>query len=178
MFEHDPEFVTEDVIEKLVNALLDRPVLADACKAANISILAVRRRMRDDGEVRALLEEAEAAGNDILEARLYQRAMGEDTEVVLFQGRPVRRIDAEGNSVELKERKQSDRALLEMVKGRMREKYGDKSEVTHKGGTGVLMIPSIDGQQAFEDMLAKTRQEALKEDEDFDNDTDLDAAAG
>lgn len=177
MFEHDPEFVTEEVVERLVTELLARPVLFDACKAADISILAVRRKMREDDGVRAILEEAEKAGDDLLEARLFARAMGEDTEVVLFNGKPVRRINEQGDSVELKISKQSDRALIEMVKARMRDKYGDKSEVTHKGGTGVLAIPIMESAEAFADMLAATKQEALREDAQFDADN-LDASTG
>jgi hypothetical protein len=143
-----------------------------------VSILAVRRKIRNDDKAREIIEEAEAAGNDLLEARLYQRAMGEDEKVVMHNGRAVTRIDPEtGGTITLTERVQSDKALLEMIKARMRDKYGDKSEVSVKGGTGVLMIPALEGANAFENLLNKIAEEAKAEDAEFQK-PDMDASTG
>ena len=45
----------------------------------------------------------------------------------------------------------------------MPEKYGERAEITHKGQVGVLAVPEAMSQEAFENLLAKSRAEALEE---------------
>lgn len=177
MDKHDPDNLDDDIVYLLAEELIERPVLSDACDEIGVSILAVRRAMRRDDKFAEIIQEAENAGNDKLEARLYERAMGEDEKVVMYNGRAVQRINENGETETLKERQQSDRALFEMVKGRLRDRYGDKSEVNIKSGTGVLAIPVMESKAAFEEMLKKISEEAEQENAEFEK-PDLDAAAG
>lgn len=174
----DPDAIDTTTIELVVAELIDRPVLVDACKEIGVCPLALRRRMRNDSLVNELIEEAINVGSDVIEAEAYKLAMGEETQIKTFNGKPVKWINPEtGRSETRTERIRSDRTLLTILKAFKPEKYGDKQEVTHKGGTGVLLIPQSEGQQAFEDMLAQIKKEAEAEDAAFEQ-GGLDAAAG
>lgn len=175
---HDPETIGVFETELLIDALIDRPVIADAARAVEVSLLALHRKMRNDDLFRELIEEAINAGSSILEAEALRRAMGEVKKTVLHNGKPVMRVNQlTGQSEEVKEVVLSDRILLKMLSALRPEKYGDKAEVTHKGGTGVLVIPEAESGAAFEKMLARVKQEAEAENEAFDE-HGLDAATG
>lgn len=156
----------------LVEELIDRPVLADAARLCGISLLALHRKMRNSDLFKEVIEEAINAGNSVIEAEALRRALGEHKKTVLHNGAPVRRINpVTGASEEMKEVVLSDRVLLKVLAAAMPEKYGDKAEVTHKGGTGVLVIPQQESGEAFENMLAKLRQEADEELAEFEKET-------
>lgn len=166
---HDPETIGELETEFLVEALIERPVLADAARSVGVSLLALHRKMRKNDLFKELMEEAINAGASKIEAEALRRAMGEVKKTVMYQGKPVKRINQEtGLSEEVKEVVLSDRVLLKMLSSLMPEKYGDKAEVTHKGGTGVLVIPEAESASAFEQMLARIKGEAETEMTEFE----------
>jgi hypothetical protein len=166
---HDPGTIGPFETQCLVEALIDRPVLADAATSAGVSLLAVHRKMRNDKIFQELMEEAINAGACKIEAEALRRAMGEVRRTVMHQGKPVQRINNEtGMTEEVTEVVLSDRVLLKMLSALMPNKYGEKQEITHKSGTGVLVIPSSESDAAFEAMLAKMKQEAKTEMDDFE----------
>lgn len=166
---HDPETIGAFETELLVDALIERPVLADAAKDVGVSLLALHRKMRKDSLFKELVEEAINAGASHLEAEALRRAMGEIKKPVMYQGKPVHRVNPQtGATEQLQEVVLSDRLLMKMLAALNPTKYGDKQEVTHVSGTGVLVIPQVDSGAAFEDMLSKIKGEAETEMAEFE----------
>lgn len=152
-----------------MNALIDRPVLADAAKTAGVSLLAVHRKMRNEDLFKELIEEAINAGASHIEAEALRRAMGEVKRTVMYKGEPVRRVNPEtGKTEEVKEVILSDRVLLKMLAALQPDKYGERAEVTHNVGTGVLMIPQSDSGEAFQNMLTNLKEETEQEVGEFE----------
>ena len=97
--DHNPETITDAIASALIDELIENPMMDTACEKLEISPMAVKRARRNDTALDADIIDAQSVGAERIEARAYARAMGHDEEQVMWQGRPVMRIDDEGNSV-------------------------------------------------------------------------------
>lgn len=144
-----------DWTEAFLAALRDTPVLGHAAKAVGIDRTTAWRRMQSDPEFDAAVTDAMTAGIDAAEAEAYRRGVIGWQEPVVEKGRlalQYRRVvgeggeerfepilDDSGQPVPLTIPKRSDALLQFVLKGRRRENYGDKQEITGAGG-GPLQI--------------------------------------
>lgn len=174
---YDPDSIDEIQIEAIVDHLVNEPSLYEACRKVGANLVALRRKMARDEEIKELIEEAEQAGIDILEDHALRRALGEYEEVKMYGGKVVTYVGDDGETKVATERQFSDRVLLAILKAKRPELYGDRSEVTHKGNSGVLVIPQVDSAEAFKDMLAQAAKDAEDEQAQFEE-RDLDAPTG
>lgn len=168
MHRHDPENITPDLVEQIIDLLIENPMIDDACRELDISPMALKRARHLDEALDQDIEDAKEVGADRIEARAYARAMGHDEEQLMWQGKPVQRIDEEGNTIFLTKKLYSDRVLMAMLKAVKPEKYGEKSEITHKGEVGVLAVPEAMTEEAFSTLLNKVKAESAEEERLFE----------
>lgn len=184
--EYDPEKITEDDLWMLVDELIARPDLAEACDVVGLNLFAVRLRMKNDDEFAKMVESAKDAGSDRIVSYAMKRALGDHKTLKTFGGKPMMVVNPETGADEyVYEIDQSDRLLLSVLKAVKPEMFGDKAEITHNAGTGVLKVPSIESAEEFEAMLGQIAEEAQAEMDEFDAESNggsnvhrLDAPAG
>lgn len=170
--------IDETDVLALVKELVERPILPDACESLGINHYDVRMLMRRNPKINDAIEVAIQVGAEQIEAHAFRRAMGEYKSIQMHGGRPITQVNPETGETEyFYEIQQSDRILQMMLQAFLPEKYGNKAEIKHTAGTGVLMVPAVDGAKIFEEMLADASRAAQAEMEDFDRgEASLDAA--
>lgn len=118
-------------------------VVMDGLLAAQVARSTEQFWRSSDKEYAALFKIAEEHAADIVEKEAIRRAVHGYEEPVIFQGQPTIITDAEtGEERVYTTRKYSDSLMTLVLKGRRREKYGDKIEQTvdTKRG-GVVVVP-------------------------------------
>lgn len=88
----------------------------DACKTASLSPSFVRKWMKDDSDVKAAIDNATELGSLGLEAVAIKRAVHGVEEDVYYQGEVVGQKTV-----------YSDGLLTTLMKGRLKERYGNES---------------------------------------------------
>lgn len=139
-----------------LEALRNMPVISHACDAAGIARSTAWRQYQDDEEFKAAWDDAMETAIDKAEQEAYRRAVDGWNEPVIDKGRlawayerkvseegiesfsPV--LDANGQPVPLTIRKRSDSLLQFVLKGRRRNVYGDKQEITGANGGPVTVL--------------------------------------
>ena len=89
----------------------------EACQVCGLSPAFVRKWMKDDAEVKEALENSEQVGSLRLESAAIKRAVHGVEEAVYYQG-----------SVIDYQTKYSDGLLTTLMKGRLKDRYGDTSQ--------------------------------------------------
>lgn len=141
--------------ELILEALAATARLDDICYQLNIGRQTLYRYRDRDPEFKKLWDEAIEAGNDALEDEAVRRAKDGTLKPVYQGGILVGHV-----------REYSDSLMQFLLKGRRREKFGDKSSVEHSGPNGgpiaqaVLDIPA-DLSGLTDDQLAKLYREAV-----------------
>lgn len=135
-----------------LEALRNMPVISHACDAAGIARSTAWRQYQDDEEFKAAWDDAMETAIDKAEAEAYTRAVQGWNEPVIDKGRMAyaytRRedgtfelaLDPNGQPVPLTIRKRSDSLLQFVLKGRRRNVYGDKQEITGANGGPVTVL--------------------------------------
>lgn len=139
----------------LLAALREYPVLRHGCEVAQISRGVVRLERKADPEFDAAYEEAMQEGIDKAEREAYRRGVHGWHEPVIHQGEmkyqhvfeadedgkviPKVALDENGQPIPLTVNKFSDPLLQFVLKGRRRETYGDRTELTGAGGGPVAL---------------------------------------
>lgn len=139
-----------------LEALRNMPVLRHACEAAGVDPATAWRARQADEEFEAQVKEAMECGIDRAEQAAFSRAVDGWHEPVIDKGRlayayertvdedgkesyrPI--LDANGQPVPLTIRKHSDQLLQFVLKGRRRNVFGDKTELTGANGGPVAML--------------------------------------
>lgn len=152
-----------DVKDMILEFLMDKPVLHAAAKSVGVSPLALQREMDRDEEFALHISEATQIGMGAAESAAWDRAVDGVTHYVLDRGKPVFVIDEEsGESVQLIEKKYSDKMLELILKAKMPEVYGERAKLEIEGSS-VLVAPANATLDAFRDMLSKHKEGAAKE---------------
>ena len=131
-------------------ALRKMPVITRAAEAAGVDRSTVFRRRQSDPDFDAAFADAFEAGVDAAEAELFRRAVIGFEEPVIHQGVLAYRtkrvvaedgsvayeplLDTEGQPVPLTVRKHSDSLLATYVKGRRKQVFADRTELTGADG--------------------------------------------
>ena len=135
-----------------IEALRHMPVIRHACEAAGVHRVTAWRLREADAEFAAEWDAAMEDGIDKAEQEAYRRAVDGWHEPVIDKGRlawayrrkedgtfePV--LDDNGQPVPLTVRKHSDGLLSFVLKGRRRNVYGDKTELTGANGGPVTVL--------------------------------------
>lgn len=160
-----------------IKALSEYPVIRHACEAAGIERSTAYRARESDEEFAAAWDEAMENAIDKAEQEAYRRAVHGWNEPVIDKGRlayayerivdedgketyrPV--LDANGQPVPLTIKKHSDGLLQFVLKGRRRNTYGDKTELTGAGGGPLAVVDDTKKAARIAALLelAKTRKE-------------------
>lgn len=137
-------------------ALRDMPVVRHACEAVDIHRTTAWRAREADEEFATAWDDAMEDGMDKAEQAAFSRAVDGWHEPVIDKGRlayayerivdddgkesyrPI--LDAKGQPVPLTIRKHSDQLLQFVLKGRRRNVFGDKTELTGANGGPVAML--------------------------------------
>lgn len=139
-----------------LEALRNMPVLSHACDVAGIARSTAWRQRQTDAEFAEAWDNAMEDAIDKAEAEAYRRAVQGWHEPVIDKGRlawayerkvnedgiesfqPV--LDPNGQPVPLTIIKRSDALLQFVLKGRRRNVYGDKQEITGANGGPVALL--------------------------------------
>lgn len=131
------------------------PVVQHACTAVGIERSTAYRRRLDDPDFAKAWEEAMEDGIDLAEQAAFKRGVMGFEEPVVHQGRlqfvyeryldddgkeqyrPI--LDAMGQPVPLTIRKHSDALLALVLKGRRKQVYADRTELTGADGAPVAV---------------------------------------
>lgn len=106
-----------------------------ACEAAGIARMTLHQWKEHDEAFLLAYHQAELDADDALRAEARRRGMVGNETYVVSQGKLVYVTDALGQTVPLKEIKQSDTLLMFHMKSRMPE-YRDKQQVEVSGKNG------------------------------------------
>lgn len=136
-------------------ALREYPVMRHACEASGVSRTTAWQARKDDPEFDTACEEAMQEGIDKAEREAYRRGVHGWHEPVIHQGEmkyqhvfeagedgkviPKVALDENGQPIPLTVNKFSDPLLQFVLKGRRRETYGDRTELTGAGGGPVAL---------------------------------------
>jgi hypothetical protein len=136
--------------EPFLEALRALPVVQAACDAVGIQRSTAYRARLADPDLAEAWDDAMEAGIDRAEQEAFRRGMLGFEEPVIDRGRLVyrytRRVDAEGKEhydpvldangqpVPLTVRKHSDAMLALILKGRRKQTYAERRELTGKDG--------------------------------------------
>jgi len=156
-----------------LEALRNMPVISHACDAAGIARSTAWRQYQDDEEFKAAWDDAMETAIDKAEAEAYRRAVQGWHEPVIDKGRlawAYKRnedgtfeaiLDANGQPVPLTVRKHSDGLLTFVLKGRRRNVYGDKTELTGANGGPVAVLDATKKSSRIASLLemAKLRKD-------------------
>jgi hypothetical protein len=158
-------------------ALRDTPVLGHACDAVGIDRVTAWRRRQADPEFAAAVDDAIEKGIDTAESEAYRRGVIGWQEPVVDKGHLAYRmvrvvgeggevrfepvLDGSGQPVPLTIPKRSDALLQFVLKGKRRQVYGDKQEITGAGG-GPLQIDETARAARLAQLMsmAQTRKQA------------------
>lgn len=152
-----------DIKDMILEFLMDKPVLHAAAKSVGVSPLALQRELDRDEQFALHVSEAMQIGNGAAESAMWDRAVNGVTHYVLDRGKPVFVIDEEtGESVQLVEKRYSDKMLELFLKAKMPETYGDRAKLEIEGSS-VLIAPANADLDSFRNMLAKHKEDAAKE---------------
>lgn len=139
-----------------LEALRNMPIIRHACEAAGVHRVTAWRAREADAGFAAAWDDAIEDGIDKAEQEAYRRAVQGWHEPVIDKGRlawayerkvdedgkesfsPV--LDPNGQPVPLTVRKHSDGLLTFVLKGRRRNVYGDKTELTGANGGPVAVL--------------------------------------
>ena len=142
-----------------LRALAEMPVIGHACDAAGINRSTLSRARDSDKEFAQAMDEAMATGIDLAEQAAFKRGVLGFEEPVIDKGRLAYRyerytvkhthaetgeeveeekwrmaLDANGQPIPLTVRKHSDALLSLILKGRRKEVYADRTELTGANG--------------------------------------------
>jgi hypothetical protein len=106
--------------------LAEYPSVTHAAAAVGVETVTVYRHKRNDPQFSVAFDDAVTAGMSLLETEAIRRATQGIEEKVYYKGEV---IDTK--------RTYSDGLLMFVLKGRMRETYGDKRELTGKDGAPI-----------------------------------------
>ena len=165
-------------------ALRQYPVIGHACEAAKVNYTTVRNARRNDPEFDEQVNEALTAGIDRAETEAIRRAVDGWHEPVVYQGRlcfvtedyesietnPTtgeqltvwrtrNKLDANGDPIPLTINKRSDAMLNLVLKGRRKEVYSDRTELTGAGG-GPVSVDANARAARLTQLLAVAKQRA------------------
>jgi hypothetical protein len=159
--------------EVFLRALADVPVVGHACKAADVSRTMVYTTRKDDPSFAQDWDNALEEGIDKGEIELHRRAVKGFQEPVIDKGRicyiykrsedgnfvPV--LDDNGQPIPLTVTKHSDTLLQFMLRGRRRDPYGDRTEITGAGGGPITTLDETAKAARLAALLeiAKTRKD-------------------
>lgn len=158
-------------------ALREMPIVRHACEAVQINRTTAWRAREADEEFAAAWDEALEEGIDRAEQAAFTRGVDGWHEPVIDKGRlayayerivdedgketyrPL--LDANGQPVPLTVKKHSDGLLQFVLKGRRRNTYGDKTELTGAGGGPLAVVDDTRKAARIAALLelAKTRKE-------------------
>lgn len=156
-----------------LEALAKVPVVGHACKAAGVHRNLPYLERKDNPEFAKAWEDALEDGLDNAEAELFRRGVTGFQEPVIDKGRmayvykrtdegnfePV--LDADGQPIPLTVTKHSDTLLQFMLRGRRRDPYGDRTEITGAGGGPITTLDETAKAARLAALLeiAKTRKD-------------------
>lgn len=132
-----PQYTNDRTIarakEDFLAALTRRYSVASAAVAVGVSRGTVYNWLESDADFSAAFAQARAASDELLEGTIHQRAVYGVEKPVYQSGKRVLDIDDEGNATPATITEYSDTLLIFAAKARLREKYGDKLDVSHHG---------------------------------------------
>lgn len=156
-----------------LEALAEVPVVGHACRVAGIHRNLAYSTRKDDPSFAQDWDNALEEGIDKGEIELHRRAVKGFQEPVIDKGRicyaykrdedgafvPV--LDADGQPVPLTVTKHSDTLLQFMLRGRRRDPYGDRTEITGAGGGPISTLDETAKAARLAALLelAKTRKD-------------------
>lgn len=146
---------TEENLELLEAALQSNcGDFYDACRQALLAPAFVRKWMADDTEVKERLSSAETVGAMQLESAAIQRAVKGYEEDVYYKGEVVGQ-----------QTKYSDPLLMHLMKGKLRDRYGDDAGQQRVVNYGTINI--MPRAESYEDwlMMQKNTEQHLLEDQ-------------
>lgn len=133
-----------------LGALREYPSVRHACEVARVNRTTAYRRRGEDKAFADAWDEALEEGREALELELMRRAMRGVAEPVIYKGKVVYRTklvtlptgevveelerDANGDPVPLQVWKPSETALMFLLKGHMKRRYAERTEVTGADG--------------------------------------------
>lgn len=160
------EPLMDEVKDVILEALVEKPILHSAAKAAGLSPLELRRAIDNDDQFARYVDEAVQIGKGAAENAIWERGVNGVKSPVVHSGKIVMVICEEsGESVPLMEVKYSDKMLELYAKSQMRDVYGDKAKLEIEG-TAVLVAPATANLGDFREMLAKHRKAENESKED------------
>lgn len=115
-----------------VTVLAQGGTIRAACDAAGIARITAFRWKKEDAEFSSQWDDAIEEGTDVMEEEAMRRAVDGVHRPIYYQGSLV------GTQLEY-----SDKLLEFMLKARRREKFGDKTELTGKGGGPIEFVRTI-----------------------------------
>ena len=170
-------------------ALRQYPVIGHACEAASVNYTTVRNARRNDPEFDEQVEEALTRGVDRAEQEAFRRAVDGWHEPVVYQGQvsyltedyeadeidpltgEVRKVtrtryqlDENGKRIPLTINKRSDAMLNLVLKGRRKEVYSDRTELTGANG-GPVVVDGAARAARVAQLLAAAKQRAAAADD-------------
>lgn len=120
--------------DEFLAALAQVPVAAYACKAVGVDRVTAYRHRWADPEFAAAWDSAIEDGVDTAEQEAFRRAVSGYEEPVIWQGQMCYTLDHNGDQVPLTIRKHSDGLLIAILKGRRKNVYSERTEVTGADG--------------------------------------------
>lgn len=166
-------------------ALRQYPVIGHACEVAGVNYSTVRNARRNDPEFDEAVNEALTAGIDRAETEAIRRAVDGWHEPVVYQGqvsylteeytdpetnevkyRYLR--DEAGKRIPLTVNKRSDAMLNLVLKGRRKEVYSDRTELTGANG-GPVAVDANARAARLTQLLAVAKQRAEAAGADVDD---------
>lgn len=160
--------ILPDVKDMILEFLLVKPVLHSAAQSVGVSPLLLQRELDRDEEFALHVEEATKIGLGAAESAAWDRAVDGVTHYVLDKGKPVMVIDeVTGQSVQLIEKRYSDKMLDLILKSKMPEVYGERAKLEIEGGS-VLIAPAATDLDTFRDMLAGHKENMANGDDTTD----------
>ena len=163
-----------------LEALRTIPVISHACRAVGVNRSTAWRAREADEQFAADWDDAIEEGIDNAEQEAYRRAVTGFEEPVVHQGRlqhvfepyalpdgstghrPV--LDANGQPVPLTIRKHSDSLLSLYLKGRRKQVYADRTELTGAGGGSVAVVDDTAKAARIAQLMALAKQRKSEED--------------
>ena len=124
-----PRQWTAEVQKRFLTALAGRGIVADACRAADVSRQTAYVHRDKDEAFAQVWQDAVDDWADVLEAEADRRALGYDDPIV-YQGKIQK--DEDGKVATVK--RYSDRMLELRLKGLRPERYSDKFRLAGKDG--------------------------------------------